>query len=1013
MAVFRTKIRSDLQKPLVVQQLSGNMFTADNASNEIAVEVTNGGAPVALSGAVTAYAVRADGVTAMFSGTINGNVASVILPATCYTKAGTLSIVVKVGSNTVGACTCYVYRTTTDEIVDPGHVIPSIEELLGQIEACRTATANANTAATNANAAASNANTKAALANEKATLADQKATLANTAAQNADTKASLADTAATNANTKAGLANDAAALANTKAALADEKATLADTKATLANTAATNANTKAGLADTAAQNADDKATLANDAATLANTKAGLANTAATTANTAAGKINNMTVAATGLPEGSAPIATISEVGGHKHIAFQIPKGDKGKDFRIAKTFASIAAMMAYTGTDLEKYDFAMIDTGSVEDPDTGKLYCYEPEKNPKWSYIGDLSGAQGIKGETGTGIDHVSLNADYTLTIYYDDGTSDTTASIRGATGITPAISIGSVTTLSPNQQAYAELDQTSTPEAPVINFGIPKGETGAIENLYASAIPMSQQDSTRVDAAINGKASKVSGATDGNLAGLDVNGNLTDSGKSADDFLDKKCESGWKAKTLSGLANIEALYVWTDGENIYYSKYGSHYVLDKATFEWTRKVWNGYTDFSGKCIWSDGENIYYSSGGTTIVLDKSTSTWSIKYWNNFTYNLDGDYIWTDGENYYYSRGTAQYVLDKANDTWVTKTWNGLTNFDGVLVWTDGNDIYHTAGTSYVLDKATSTWSVKTWSGMAGFGGSGVWSDGENIYYNSTKVLDRDSSTWEDKSWNGLDKFYSENLWTDGENIYCSRNNSNYILDNKPKLYLGQDGIFEAVSAKKFLEDNVPTPDFSNKTDKVVNATDGNFAGLDANGNLTDSGIASGDVATKEDVNSTQDGIAIVAVGDTHVVISSGQFVFIRSHPTLAKGMYKAKAAIAANGALSTSNLTADDSGGLNDLQSQVTALNSNIPKLIIRSRKGITQSTGNDFWTVDDFPQISGYSRQVLSVNPSADNIIVVRTVVGTSNLEVHTRNIATASVTFDLTCVCAYMPD
>ncbi|MBR2520451.1 MAG: hypothetical protein IKE46_11830 [Selenomonadaceae bacterium] len=32
--------------------------------------------------------------------------------------------------------------------------------------------------------------------------------------------------------------------------------------------------------------------------------------------------------------------------------------------------------------------------------------------------------------------------------------------------------------------------------------------------------------------------------------------------------------------------------------------------------------------------------------------------------------------------------------------------------------------------------------------------------------------------------------------------------------------------------------------DISGKTDKVANATDGNFAGLDANGNLTDSGVA-------------------------------------------------------------------------------------------------------------------------------------------------------------------------
>lgn len=404
MAVFRTVIRSDLQKPLVVQQLSGNMFTADNASNEIAVEVTNGGEPVALSGAVTAYAVRADGVTAMFSGTISGNVASVILPASCYVEVGTLSIVIKVGTTTVGACTCYVYRTTTDEIVDPGHVIPSIEELLEQIEACRTATTNANTAASNANA-----------------------------------------------------------------------------KATLAENAATNANTKASVAYTAAQNA--------------NTKATQANSAATNANTAAGKINNMTVAATGLPAGAAPVATITEVDGHKHIAFQIPKGDKGKDFHIAKTFASISAMMAYTGTDLEEYDFAMIDTGSVEDPDTGKLYCYEPDKNPKWSYIGDLSGAQGIKGETGNGIASAVLNSDYTLTLNWTNGDHYTTPSIRGeqgrqgetgptgptgptgSTGATPNISIGTVTDVPHGTPSSATM--TGTAENPVLNLNLQSGASG------------------------------------------------------------------------------------------------------------------------------------------------------------------------------------------------------------------------------------------------------------------------------------------------------------------------------------------------------------------------------------------------------------------------------------------------------------------------------------------------------------------------------------------------------
>lgn len=83
--------------------------------------------------------------------------------------------------------------------------------------------------------------------------------------------------------------------------------------------------------------------------------------------------------------------------------------------------------------------------------------------------------------------------------------------------------------------------------------------------------------------------------------------------------------------------------------------------------------------------------------------------------------------------------------------------------------------------------------------------------------------------------------------------------------------------------------------------------------------------------ASDADVANLADGMAIVANGNTHAAITSGQFVYVRNHSTLADGLYKATAAVATNGTLSTSNLTADGSGGLNDLQGQVTTLNSNL----------------------------------------------------------------------------------
>jgi hypothetical protein len=51
----------------------------------------------------------------------------------------------------------------------------------------------------------------------------------------------------------------------------------------------------------------------------------------------------------------------------------------------------------------------------------------------------------------------------------------------------------------------------------------------------------------------ITGKADKVSGATNGNFAGLDANGNLTDSGSKASDFLTQHQDISGKADKVSG----------------------------------------------------------------------------------------------------------------------------------------------------------------------------------------------------------------------------------------------------------------------------------------------------------------------------------------------------------------------------------------------------------------------------------------------------------------------------
>ena len=52
-------------------------------------------------------------------------------------------------------------------------------------------------------------------------------------------------------------------------------------------------------------------------------------------------------------------------------------------------------------------------------------------------------------------------------------------------------------------------------------------------------------------------------------------------------------------------------------------------------------------------------------------------------------------------------------------------------------------------------------------------------------------------------------------------------------------------------------------------------------------------------------LDGVKDGIAIVATGNTHVAITSGQYVYIQDNSTLAEGLYRATTNIAANGTLS------------------------------------------------------------------------------------------------------------
>ena len=138
MATIKTNLTCDLQHAVNVQYINGTIFSLDNGGNTISVVVTDNGAPAELSGSVSANVIRADGGTVAVNGTLDGNKAEVTLPQAAYVIPGAAAIIIKLTSDTtvttLAAIVVNVYRSSTETIVDPGTIIPSVQTLVSQIE---------------------------------------------------------------------------------------------------------------------------------------------------------------------------------------------------------------------------------------------------------------------------------------------------------------------------------------------------------------------------------------------------------------------------------------------------------------------------------------------------------------------------------------------------------------------------------------------------------------------------------------------------------------------------------------------------------------------------------------------------------------------------------------------------------------------------------------------------------------------------------------------------------------
>lgn len=140
---------------VTVENMTGNAFSGESGAHVFRISGKNAdGSAALLSGSVLAKVLRADNWTVDVAGTVTDGVASVTLPRDCYNVPGRLSIVIFLsdGTNTITiyAAVANVYRSTSGAELDSGISIPTLTELLAQIENCEAAAEEAREAAANA-----------------------------------------------------------------------------------------------------------------------------------------------------------------------------------------------------------------------------------------------------------------------------------------------------------------------------------------------------------------------------------------------------------------------------------------------------------------------------------------------------------------------------------------------------------------------------------------------------------------------------------------------------------------------------------------------------------------------------------------------------------------------------------------------------------------------------------------------------------------------------------------------
>ena len=346
---------------------------------------------------------------------------------------------------------------------------------------------------------------------------------------------------------------------------------------------------------------------------------------------------------------------------------------------------------------------------------------------------------------------------------------------------------------------------------------GIPKSDLAqAVQDSLGLADTALQEHQN-----IGGKADKVSSATAGNFAGLDANGNLTDSHCKASDFATPSDIPNTYLESASVSQDLKTLTLHPHtGDNIVFN--GGECPIEHITVDGTEVAPVNKTvdiDLSGKIDKIDnphtGAFAMQASDGSLFNTNLMPEDIKLKQ------TPVSDPVESSGNGLDFI--ASIYQADTGVITPVKKTvQDGTTSQKGVVQLEDSH-------TSTSTEKAATPKNVKEAYDLANSKQDPLVFDGE---YNETTNKVATESTVAD----AISDLDAEETSDDGTNVQVK--------------VTEQNGKIIGVSITR--DDTLNASNIAGKADKVSGATAGNFAGLDSNGNLTDSGAKASDFKTKQ-----------------------------------------------------------------------------------------------------------------------------------------------------------------